>query len=67
MQPARELYQSDPDYFEQVNQEIVILFAAIKGVICYLEESDDIESRHLTMELYHQFWRLREILEPLLD
>ena len=66
MQPAQELLEKDRAYCERINQEIEILFAAINGVNCYLQEIDDVVCRHLSAGLYSQFWRLREILEPLI-
>ena len=48
MQPAQELLEKDRAYCERINQEIEILFAAINGVNCYLQEIDDVVCRHLS-------------------
>ena len=67
MQPTQEVSELDPDYGEKVKEEVEILFATIIGAVRRLEDNDDIVHRQLAMGLYHQFWRLREVLEPLID
>lgn len=67
MQPTRDLFQLNSEYREQVALEVEILFAVIKGVVRELEDDEGIVNRQLAMGLYHQFWRLRKILEPLID
>lgn len=67
MQPTQELFQLNSEYCEQVTTEVEILFAVIKGVVRELETNDCLVDRQLAMGLYHQFWRLRKVLEPLID
>jgi len=67
MQPTQDLFQLNSEYREQVTLEVEILFAVIKGVVRELEDDDSIVNRQLAMGLYHQFWRLRKTLEPIID
>jgi len=67
MQPTQDVFQLNSDYCEQVALEVEILFAVIKGVVRELEDDNCVVNRQLAMGLYHQFWRLRKILEPLID